>query len=283
MSDKLIVVVVDGMRYDLAIENLGFMEHLAASNQATRCRVVSELPSLSRPLYEVLLTGTPSSLNGITNNSAVRLSEQESLFHLTTKYGLVNATASYYWVSELYNRAPFQFLEDRDQRNTNRPIQNGRFYWEDHYPDSHLFLDGESLRRQVDPDFLYIHSMNVDDAGHKFGSDSKEYREKILRVDNLLSELVPLWTKEGYQVVITSDHGMSTWGLHGGTTDGERMVPLYILSDKVAKGIHDVTIPQLAFAPLMCQLLNVPPSETMQELPQSLSCLTGTKTTTSRL
>lgn len=269
MSNKLVVVVVDGMRYDLAIENLGYMEHLAASNQATRCRVVSELPSLSRPLYEVLLTGTPSSMNGITHNGAVRLSQQQSLFHLTAKHGLVNATASYYWVSELYNRAPFHFIEDRDQHDDTKPIQHGRFYWEDHYPDTHLLLDGESLRRQVNPDFLYIHSMNIDDAGHKFGSDSKEYRAAILRVDNVLSELIPIWKNEGYQIVVTADHGMSEWGLHGGTTDGERMVPLYVISDKVEKGIHDVTLGQLSFAPLMCQLMNIPKADAMQKLPQS--------------
>ncbi|QFT91147.1 2,3-bisphosphoglycerate-independent phosphoglycerate mutase [Bacillus sp. THAF10] len=273
MSNKLIVVVVDGMRHDLAIENLGFMEHLAASKKATRCQVVSELPSISRPLYEVLLTGTPSSVNGITHNNMVRLSEQESLFHLTKKHGLTNATASYFWVSELYNRAPFHFIEDRDQLHTEKPIQNGRFYWEDHYPDSHLFLDGEFLRRQVNPDFLYIHSMNVDDEGHKFGSNSKEYRARILNVDNLLSELIPIWLKEGYQVVVTADHGMSEWGLHGGTTDGERMVPFYVISDKVKKGVQDITFGQLAFAPLMCHLMNIDPSANMQPLPPTVQSL----------
>ncbi|MCM3713857.1 alkaline phosphatase family protein [Alkalihalobacillus oceani] len=273
MSTKLIVVVVDGMRYDSAIENLGYMEHLAASGQAARCRVKSELPSLSRPLYEVLLTGTPSSYNGIASNGAVRLSQQKSLFHLTKEHGLVNATASYYWVSELYNRAPFHFLEDRDQHHQEKPIQHGRFYWEDHYPDSHLFLDGESLRREVHPDFLYIHSMNVDDDGHKFGPNSTEYRQKILTVDNLLSELIPLWKKEGYQIVVTSDHGMSEWRLHGGTTDEERLVPLYVISDQVETGIHDITLPQLAFAPLMCKLLNISTSEKMIPLPQQAAAL----------
>lgn len=270
MSNKLIVVMVDGLRNDLARENLGYMEHLVEAGIATRAVIQSELPSLSRPLYEVLLTGTPSSVNGITSNGSVRLSDQESLFHLTKKHGLVNATASYYWVSELYNRAPFDFLYDREQRNPDRPIQYGKFYFEDDYPDSHLLLDGEVLRQQVNPDFLYIHSMNVDDAGHKFGSDSKEYRQKILQVDQYLSELIPLWRSEGYQIVITADHGMTEWGHHGGTTDGERMVPLYVLSDNVKKGRFDSVIPQLVFAPFMCQLLAIPKSEKMQELPVSV-------------
>ncbi len=265
--------MVDGMRNDMASENLGFMEHLVEAGKATRYQIKSELPSLSRPLYEVLLTGTPSSVNGISSNGSVRLSKQESLFHLTKKQGLINATASYYWISELYHRAPFHYLEDREQRNPENVIQYGKFYWEDHYPDSHLLMDGEMLRRQVNPDFLYIHPMNVDDVGHQFGSDSKEYREKILRMDNYLSELIPIWQEAGYQIVVTADHGMSEWGLHGGTTDGERIVPFYLLSDKVQKGrFHDV-IPQLEFAPFMCRLMDIPKSESMQELSETVTAI----------
>ena len=273
MSNKLIVVMVDGMRDDMARDNLGYIEHLIDSGMAARMTVRSELPSLSRPLYEVLLTGTPSSENGITANSSVRLSDQESLFHLTRQNGLVNATASYYWISELYHRVPFDFIKDREQRKPENPIQYGKFYWEDGYPDSHLLMDGEILRQQVNPDFLYIHSMNVDDTGHKCGCDSKEYRSRILHMDNYLSELIPVWRENGYQIVITADHGMSEWGLHGGTTDGERMVPLYIISEKMKKCRFDTVMPQLLFVPLMCHLLNIPKSEKMQELPESVTSM----------
>src|SRR5690625_3805086 len=239
MSNKLIVVMIDGLRNDSARGNLGYIEHLVDVNKAARSQVLSELPSLSRPLYEVLLTGTPSTENRITSNRSVRLSKEESLFHLTKKQGLVNATASYYWVSELYNRAPFAFHRDREQYNPEKPIQYGKFYFEDHYPDSHLLLDGEALRQQINPDFLYIHSMNVDDTGHKFGSDSKEYREKVLQIDQYLSELIPVWLEHHYQVVVTADHGMSELGLHGGTTEGERMVPLRSEERRVGKEWRD--------------------------------------------
>lgn len=270
MSNKLIIVMVDGMRDDMARDNLGYIEHLVDSGLAARTTVKSELPSLSRPLYEVLLTGTPSSENGITANSSVRMSGQESLFHLTKENGMVNASASYYWVSELYNRAPFDFQHDREQKNPENTIQHGKFYWEDDYPDSHLLMDGEILRQQENPDFLYIHSMNVDDTGHKFGSNSKEYRNKILRMDNYLSELIPVWRKDGYQIVITADHGMSEWGLHGGTTDEERMVPLYIISESVKKSRFESVMPQILFAPLMCRLLEIPKSAKMKKLPESV-------------
>lgn len=263
MSNKVIVVVVDGMRYDKAYDALGYLQHLVEIKQAALYKVKSELPSLSRPLYEVLLTGTPASTNGITTNQTVRLSKQKSLFHLTKEHGLRNAAAVYYWVSELYNRAPFDFVEDRFQMDETKPIQYGIFYWEDDYPDSHLMVDAEYLRRKYLPDFLYIHPMGVDLKGEQFGAESKEYREQILKVGSLLAQIVPIWRQEGYQILITSDHGMSETGNHGGTTSCERDVPLFVISEKIEAGVYDEVIPQLAFAPIVCQLLGIEPSEEM--------------------
>lgn len=53
---KLIVVALDGLRYDAARRYLGYMEHMAEQGLAACHKVRSELPSLSRPLYEVSFT-----------------------------------------------------------------------------------------------------------------------------------------------------------------------------------------------------------------------------------
>lgn len=263
MSAKVIMVVIDGLQYQVAVSQMGYLNHLVERGLAARCLVKSELPSLSRPLYEVLLTGTPSSVNRITSNQAVQLSTQKSLFQLVKEHGMKNAAAAYYWVSELYNRAPFHYAEDRICTDEEKTIQYGMFYFDDAYPDSHLLLDGEYLRRTYDPHFLYIHPMGIDNAGHLFGSDSKQYRGKAIEIDTILAGLLPLWMEEGYQVVITSDHGMNKDGQHGGTGDEERHVPLYGIGSAFAPGIYDEEIPQLAVAPLICSLLGLAPSEAM--------------------
>lgn len=171
MNNKLIVVVLDGLRYEAAREYMGYMEHLVEQGKISCHRVKSELPSLSRPLYEVLLTGTSVTKNGITANHIVRPSHEESVFHLAVAANLRTAAVAYHWVSELYNSAPFDPLADRHQHNVMKPIQHGSFYFEDHYPDSHVFADAVYLRSAYDPHFLYIHSMNIDDAGHRYGGE----------------------------------------------------------------------------------------------------------------
>ncbi|WP_054955186.1 alkaline phosphatase family protein [Paenibacillus dakarensis] len=261
---KFIFVVLDGLRFDTAISQMGYMSHLVEKSKASLYKVKSELPSLSRPLYEVLLTGTPSWQNGITGNQVVRLSRQQSLFHLARNKGLTTAAAAYFWVSELYNRAPFDYLQDREQHELNHPIQHGKFYFDDTYPDTHLFADAEYLRRTYDPDFLYIHSMNIDDSGHKYTSDSKEYRGKALIADSILAQLLPVWMKENYHILITADHGMNEDGHHGGTGNGERDVPMFVISSLFEPGVYtDEYVPQLALAPLGASLLGLEPSHDM--------------------
>lgn len=261
---KVIFVVLDGLRYDTAVAQLGYVYHLVEKGKASLYKVKSELPSLSRPLYEVLLTGTPSWQNGITSNQVVRLSHNKSLFHLAREKGLTTAAAAYHWVSELYNSAPFDYLTDREQHDLDKPIQHGKFYFDDVYPDSHLFLDAEYLRRTYDPDLLYIHSMNIDDAGHKFTSDSAQYRGRTLGVDNILAQLLPIWMSEGYHIVITADHGMNEFGHHGGTGAAERDVPLFAISPSFAPGIYtDEYLPQLLVTPMVCKLLGVEPTAVM--------------------
>ncbi|MBE1555115.1 alkaline phosphatase family protein [Sporosarcina limicola] len=265
-NDRVVLIVVDALRFDTACTHMGYMQHLVERNVAARYEVRSEVPSLSRPLYETILTGTPPIVHGVTSNYTIRLSTQQSLFHLARSNGKKTAAAAYYWVSELYNRAPFNFAEDRLQMDKDQAIENGIFYFEDHYPDSHLFSEAAWLLQHKQPDFLYIHPMNVDNDGHLFTADSKEYRNRVLAVDNLLSLFIPQCLEQGYEVVVTADHGMTADGNHGGNTIEDRHVPMFIISDQVKPEIVEGAVSQLQVAPLICRLLAIEPSIEMVPL-----------------
>ena len=259
---KLIFVLVDGLRCDTAFRHMGFMEHLVEMGAASRYRVRSELPSMSRPLYETLMTGTPVLEHGIFSNEVARLSKEEHLFGLARKNGLTTAAAAFCWFSELYNKAPFNPVTDRLQLRTDRPIQNGLFYFKDpsgYYPDSHVVADAEALRQSFNPDFLLVHPMNTDDAGHKAGSDSAEYVKSVIMIDYILSNAVPIWLGSGYTVLVTADHGINPWGWHGGNGDDERLVPMYLAGSAAEGGDFSGTlIPQRMLASVCCTLLGIP-------------------------
>lgn len=264
MLNKLVLIVLDGLCYDVAKSQMGFLSHLVEKRIGNLYKVKSELPSMSRPLYETILTGVPPYKSKIVNNGISRLSNHKSIFNLVKENGGISCAAAYHWISELYNKAPFDYLYDCYQEDKSKSIQYGRFYFDDTYLDSHLFIDGEILRKKHNPHFLYIHPMGIDDIGHKFGKNSKEYRSKVIQVDVILSNFIPMWLEEGYEVVVSSDHGMNEDGNHCGISDDERIVPFYYFGTSDINLKIDEVINQTQVAPILCRLIGFEKSSDME-------------------
>lgn len=58
---KVILILSDGLRYDVAVANMGYLGHLVETKAASLYKVIGELPSISRPMYETVHTGLSSS------------------------------------------------------------------------------------------------------------------------------------------------------------------------------------------------------------------------------
>ena len=256
MPGRVVLVIVEGLNYQVALNCMGYLRGLEKMGRCLRKKLLCETPGLSRPLYETILTGVHPIDSGILNNDVIRLSTQTSIFSLAHAQGLTTAAAAYHWISELYNRAPFEPLRDRFTHNASMPIQHGIFYWQDHYPDDHLYAEAEYLRIQYHPDFLLVLSMNVDDAGHHQGLDSKKYRDATRKVDSILSNYIPRWLEDDYQVLITADHGMNTDCTHGGTLPEEREVPLFAIGNAFNES-SPPDVRQLELCGLVCDLLGI--------------------------
>ena len=266
---KVIFVLIDALGFEVATKHCGFLEHMAEAGQAAKYRLIGQLPSLSRPMYETLLTGLPVWQHGITANEVCRKSRVENLFSMTRKAGLVNACAGYAWLLELYGDRPLPFLLNRDRfcLEGSGDIMHGIFYNSDDYPDSHLYSDGDFLRRQYKPDFLMIHPMGVDDKGHHFGAQSREYAMQAAHSCVQIAMRWEEWQRDGYQLVVTGDHGMDFLGLHEGNEPIQRETPLYIISDKIKCGDFSNGGPvfsTLDICPLLCKLLGIPAATSMK-------------------
>lgn len=233
-SNKVILVILDGLGWQTAHDGMGYLQGMCEAGRATLYRMDCGLPSLSRPMYECILTGVPPVDSGIVSNDIRRLSSQQSIFHLARAAGRSTAAASYHWISELYNRCPYVPVRDRYTDDPSLPIQHGIFYHGEDYPDDHLLLDAEALRLKHDPDFLLVHPMGADSAGHAHGYDSSEYRNTARRLDSQLAHYLPGWLQAGCQVLVTSDHGMNQDCNHGGLLPEERQVPLFVLGNGFA-------------------------------------------------
>ena len=223
MSNRCIVVLADGLKADVAESCMGYLGALREAGILSQSRFACDLPGLSRPLYATLLTGLTPLQHGILDNGDTR-SCGRTILHDARDRGRRVAVVAYHWFFELLSGNRFDPWTDRDRLPVDAPLDAARWYWEDSYPDSHTLADAEALRRQYDPDWLLIHPMGPDDAGHRHGGHSAEYRYAARRLDSLLSQCLPRWREQGYDVVITSDHGMGDDRMHGGSPEVEREV-----------------------------------------------------------
>lgn len=252
---KLILIILDGLEYHVAKNCMGFLQGVCENKQGKLYKVKSELPSSSRPLYETILTGAKPVVSGIVNNHNNSMSKEKSIFHYAKDANLKAGASAYYWVSELYNKTPFDKIFDRHIEDEKLTIPYGHFYFEDSYPDSHLLGDAENLRCKHNLDFTLIHPMNIDDIGHKFSRNSKEYRNVTRNMDTILSHFLFKWLQEGINIVITSDHGMNDDFSHGGSLDCEREVPLFVFGN--AFSYENAEIKQTEICGICCEILGI--------------------------
>ena len=228
--NQVILILSDALRYDTAVAGMGYLGHLVETREASLYKVIGELPSMSRPMYETIHTGLPVSQHGIIANYIVRRSDKPNIFQVARQAGKTTAAAAYYWFSELYNHTPYDRLNDREVDDDSLLIQHGRFYTEDDFPDIELFATAGMLVRRFRPDYLLVHPMGMDYLGEKFGADSPEYRNQAIFQDMYLSGLIAEWSQLGYSILVTGDHGINADRLHGGTSSEVREVPLYLIN-----------------------------------------------------
>ena len=228
MEKRVIFVLLDGLSAQVAASCMGYLEGLREAGKIFGGRVRCELPALSRPLYYCLSTGLRPVDSGLVHNTHWQARQAQSCFGLARDQGRSTAAAAFYWFSEIINSHPFVPEQSRITNNSTLPLQHGLFYSHDSYPDAQVFLDAEALLTAHSPQLLLLHSLGIDHSGHLHGHDSPEYRNAAREADMLLARHMPRWLEQGYQIMITSDHGASSDKLHNGNAPEEREVPVYL-------------------------------------------------------
>ena len=72
MKHNVILVVLDGLNYEVSRHALGHLQAYCGAGRAALYKLECELPSLSRPLYECIMTGVAPIDSGIVHNDVVR-------------------------------------------------------------------------------------------------------------------------------------------------------------------------------------------------------------------
>ncbi|WP_419901275.1 alkaline phosphatase family protein [Kiloniella sp.] len=80
MSNKVILVIMDGVGYDTALSQCGYLEGMVELGRAQRWKMRTALPTISAAMYETIHTGLSPLDHGVSGNEAIRRSNVPNVF-----------------------------------------------------------------------------------------------------------------------------------------------------------------------------------------------------------
>ncbi len=274
LKAKLLLVVLDGLPWRNWRRYMGNLEGWVQAGTARVWRMRSVLPSTSASCYASIHTGVPPQEHGILSNDVLFRVAQPDLFSEISRAGGRTGAVSHSFWSTFFNRAPFDFVRDIEYDEPDGPIHHGRFHTMTGYnlinqmtpSDADLFATLTMLTERFGIDYGILHTCTLDSMGHRFGHDCAEMDKALFTIDAQLAAFLPRWLENGYEVVVTADHGQTGRGHHGGHDDEQQDFALYYFGP--AKGPKpDTMLDQLQLAPTVLKRLGVKAPATMKAKP----------------
>ena len=102
--------------------------------------------------------------------------------------------------------------------------------------------------------------------GHRFFHDCQEMDHACYALDAMLAPFIHRWRANGYEVIVTADHGQDARGHHGGTGELQQDFAFYYFGDAEMPK-PDVVLDQLALAPSILTRMGVPVPASMKAKP----------------
>jgi hypothetical protein len=221
LAKRVAIVVLDGLR-PMEAFNPEYMPALSQRREQAAWGIArSGEITMTVPGVRMLGSGVSSDFMEILHNWTPRSSSVPSLFTMAKRKGLHSILVG----DHVWKRA----FDDIDRHMDTR--LDAWSYYSDpvHAPDQSHLEDLHNLVATGEPfDLLVVHFVGPDHASHRNRVTSPAFKEYTRWMDPKLDELLTSLVATGTTILVTSDHGMSDWGQHGGDEPTARKTP-YLL------------------------------------------------------
>jgi len=256
ITDQMLIMFVDGMRYDLMLEaNTPNIDRLR-NNGTTFSDFRSVLPSYSNVNYAAMATGSSTNITDVFANANNQI-DIPTLYSELDPLGLTSGmvTSSGTWENFL---GPYADIITKVDFEYHQPGADG------------LMRDAALITIENNfSQIQFVDFSDVDSIGHQFGAASEEYMEAIELVDGYIGEIIDLYATlgqlENTTVVVFSDHGMDDVGGHGSRADQQTHASL-VFANKgmINKGsIESKKVGINSITPTLLAMAGVPLAPTM--------------------
>lgn len=244
LTERLLLVVVDGLRYDFATNPEVMPRFSRAMQQHTSGEVWAARVSMTTSAVLAYATGQPGRLEQVLRNLNPDRTPFNTLFENAKSVGLSTAlSGDPTWV-QMYGAHIDEALLD----------PHGVAIDVDFNPKT--FSDARTLLAKK-PSLMVVHFVTPDHQGHAYGVLSARYAAHLRDFDRQLFELLAEQPKD-VTVVVTSDHGATDTGTHGSDSVVQRRCPLFAYGPGIAeRGRAHGRVEQVDLAATFAVLLGV--------------------------
>ncbi len=247
MSEKVILVLVDGMRPDglLQCGHPFANELIALSSHALDAQTV--FPSVTLPCHMSLMHSVDPQRHGILTNTYVpQVRPIAGIFEKIKDAGGESAM--------FYGWEPLRDIATPGSLKYATYIQA----YTDESVDTLLTDAAYDLLSRKKPDFAFLYMVETDEkGGHDNGWMSEEYLKRIsIAIDNV-KRMVEAFGEE-YTIIVMADHGGHD-RTHGTELPEDMTIPLFFRGPDFAPGVIGEEISLLEIAPTIAKLLGIAP------------------------
>ncbi|WP_223835767.1 alkaline phosphatase family protein [Streptomyces venezuelae] len=228
-TDKVLVIGIDGAVLDrVKAANAPHLNGLMAQGLTARSTLYASpmAATSSGPGWSTIATGVWPDKHGVKDNSFTGknyTAHPDFLTRIENARPALNTYAAADWepITSTDQNGPI-FSAKVDKRLSLKGDRDGY-----RSEDPKIAAAAAELQGQ-NPDAAFVYLGEIDAAGHSYGAASQQYLDTIARVDTLVGQLLtavknrPTYAQENWKILVTTDHGHTDSGGHGGSTIQER-------------------------------------------------------------
>ncbi|MFB6613446.1 alkaline phosphatase family protein [Streptomyces sp. NPDC056367] len=229
-TDKVLVIGIDGTVLDrVKAANAPNLQGLMAQGMTAKSTLYANpmAATSSGPGWSTIATGVWPDKHGVKDNSFTGknyTAYPDFLTRMENAKPALNTYAAADWepITSTDQNGPV-FSAKVDKRLNLKGDRDG--YGSE---DPKIAAAAAAELRDQNPDAAFVYLGEIDHAGHAYGAASQQYLDTIARVDVLIGQVLtavqnrPTYGQENWKILVTTDHGHTDAGGHGGSSLQER-------------------------------------------------------------
>ncbi|MFD3539674.1 alkaline phosphatase family protein [Streptomyces sp. NPDC058662] len=229
-TDKVLVIGIDGAVLDrVKAANAPHLNGLMAQGLTARSTLYANPMAVtsSGPGWSTIATGVWPDKHGVKDNSfngKNYTAYPDFLTRVENAQPELNTYAAADWepITSTDQNGPI-FSAKVDKRLSLKGDRDG--YGRE---DPKIAAAAAAELRDQNPDAAFVYLGEIDAAGHSYGAASQQYLDAVARVDVLIGRLLtavqsrPTYAQENWKILVSTDHGHTSGGGHGGSSIAER-------------------------------------------------------------